>query len=92
MTAAAIAGVTLRCDEIVIQIQGCLSHRALAAETNGGCILGGVGLILDCVAGHKIDHALRPLVQVARTFGMLLWHGSINDHVDAVCEHDRNEG
>jgi hypothetical protein len=37
VTAAAIAGVTLRCDEIVIQIQGCLSHRALAADTNGGC-------------------------------------------------------
>src|SRR6516164_11575949 len=72
VTAAAIAGVTLRCDEIVIQIQGCLSHRALAAETNGGCIFGGVGLILDCVAGHKIDHALRPLVPVARTFGILL--------------------
>src|SRR6516165_9365317 len=33
VTAAAIAGVTLRSDEIVIQIQGCLSHRALAAET-----------------------------------------------------------
>jgi len=47
--------------------------------------------ILDLAAGD-VDHQLGELRWIAGTFESVLWHGSINDHVDAVCEHDRNEG
>jgi hypothetical protein len=29
---------------------------------------------------------------ITGTFWALFWRGSINDHVDTVCEHDHNKG
>jgi hypothetical protein len=65
------------------------------AESAGGCVLTFQRwrrLSIFHLAACDVDHQLGELRWIAGAFESVLCRGSINDHVDAVCDHDRNEG